>query len=220
MAIELQLKPEEHYPPEADIFLESKLPVEAFEPFAESFKQYSSWFYYVHEDMIVDNVANILLAGINQRDELIDIDKKTTEDSLSLIFDCRQKDAGIFGWQVSRANQNGRTIEQLYTDGRNLNATSFRLDHQGKLRQSDKLDEVATQDLAKTIRRLAGGREVLDQSAEFIARKERAEREMGRYIIELEHRHSPDKYRSEITSRKKQIREIGFVSLLPYRSPK
>lgn len=221
MAIDLQAEKLIN-PPSADVFLESRAitPIpERVEQFAKVFHQFSQRFAEVHEDMIVDDTASILLVGITENGELIDIDKRVDEDALSLNFDSRRLKEGVYGWQLSRANKEGRVIDQLSVTPEKLAGTRYALDHQGKLFRQSKLDELTTKDLAKTIRRLATGQEVLQQTAEFIIRKEKSEREMGRYIIELELKHSPDKYESEIKFRKRQIKEIGFVSLLPYKLP-
>lgn len=224
MAIELQAENLTN-PPSAGIFLEAVVPDPEINLFARTFHRFSERFHEVHEDMIVDNVANILLVGINERGELIDIDQKTTEDTLSVIFDCRQKDAGTFGWQVSRANKSGRSIEQLYTDGRELKGNRYRLDLQGKLSGTSALDQLAAQELARNIRRLAAGREVLDQSAEIIKRQEAAARVYGDYIIKFARKLDIeksywDKHITEARDLEKQYKETGFMAMRPYAPSK
>lgn len=191
--------------------------------------QYSDYFWLrTHQDydLFEDNFGKVLSTGINATGELVAIEAPDKVYNLGLSFDARGREKGRYVWQVSKATQQSRTIEQLtvisrgYRQAPRLEAIRYCLNGQGGLRAEQEMSTEEIGELVTSVRKLASSVDVENQIERYQARKQQAVAELGRYSVEWTNRHNPDKYKEEIKKRERIIKSIGFAALPLYQPPK
>ncbi len=187
------------------------------EQHAKATNDFAHNFWLRNYDLLHEGVGVVLQTGVDSNRELVKPEGPVSQENMSLLFDARAREKGVFGWQLSFAGTNGREIYQLETTPEGYQAKRIKLNAQGKLQSVEELTEI--EGLAKQIKTIALDEQTRNTIAMHRQKRSDMERALSAFSVGQLRKLSPELYERRLKQQQAMIDTLGFVALKPYVAP-
>jgi len=176
---------------------------------------------FANHDLLPDGYACISQVGLTSEGQVVTVERKLDErpageERLTLIFDVRRQDQGVYIWELTRSRPDERTSRQLEVTPTSLTGNKYWLDQQGAQRKTSVIDRDGLKQLALDISTLVEHPLTLQRRIMFARQKSRMEDLLYSDQTDGQINNKREQYYKDQKEQERNVRNFGQTALRMY----